>query len=355
MVQKRFDPLDGLRLYAALLVVGSHTNAFHLEGAGGIMVSLFLTLSGFVAVRPLAQKSDEKRFQKPANWLTFYLQRAVRILPVYWLTICIAFKTGLMGDVGPECLRDNLLMTNVSGHLWYIQNQAVIYLFEPLLLLLSCYIKKVRNSNFFCGCSFFVLSFGIDLYFRNYSGFCLMGNGKRQYLRLGLFVLGMAFGFFAKAAKDYRFDAMWKKLLADLAELSLLAAGIFAAPFYLSKWGILPPSVSVGWHYPMGCAFFSGILFLLLLVNRDGITAKLLSFPVFRELGRASFGIYLVHFFFLSSLKGAGPAKEWLLICLISTGIAYTSYNLFEKPLYQFTSRFLRKQASTERSCIRTW
>lgn len=61
MKTERYVQLDGLRAFAICLVVVSHTQAFKLTGQGGLAVSFFFVLSGYLLVLPW-KKDGEERF-----------------------------------------------------------------------------------------------------------------------------------------------------------------------------------------------------------------------------------------------------------------------------------------------------
>src|SRR5690606_24899481 len=87
---QRFDAIEGLRGYLALVVVGYHllsaTNVSehfgfdrHATLLGGGSVDVFIMISGFVMAHTL--------MQRPEPWLPFITRRAFRIFPVYWLVL----------------------------------------------------------------------------------------------------------------------------------------------------------------------------------------------------------------------------------------------------------------------------
>ena len=78
----------------------------------------------------------------------------------------------------------------------------------------------------------------------------------------------------------------------------------------------------------------AGALLLLLLINRDGLIARVLSFPPIRAIGEASFTVYLVQSFLNRQLSVSPAEAKWLVSVIASSGIGYMSYNLFEKPFY---------------------
>src|SRR4051794_8508108 len=86
-----FLTVQALRAIAALMVVAYHT--FDMWGQrinahapavawsnGAAGVDIFFVVSGFVMVISSRRLADQ-----PSAWLTFLKQRAIRIIPLYWL------------------------------------------------------------------------------------------------------------------------------------------------------------------------------------------------------------------------------------------------------------------------------
>jgi peptidoglycan/LPS O-acetylase OafA/YrhL len=90
--------LDGIRGLAILLVIGFHFHAYAREGLsklaivgpatelGWCGVDLFFALSGFLITGILLDSVDSER----RAW-TFYIRRALRILPLYYAAIAVYF------------------------------------------------------------------------------------------------------------------------------------------------------------------------------------------------------------------------------------------------------------------------
>lgn len=110
----RFPLVDGLRAFAALAVVVTHTaflSGFNGRGLAGeitarldVGVALFFVISGFLLYRPFVAARYEGR-AAPRIPL-YFRRRAVRILPAYWVALTVlALWPGLQ---------------LVHGHLWWV-------------------------------------------------------------------------------------------------------------------------------------------------------------------------------------------------------------------------------------------
>ena len=110
--------LDTLRAFAVLLVIISHwmpaeniLNRYLYNGISG--VTLFFVLSGFLITGILLkskEKIDAGGSMKQAL-KTFYIRRSLRIFPLYYLVICIAW---IFNESG--------IRENFGWHFFYLSN-----------------------------------------------------------------------------------------------------------------------------------------------------------------------------------------------------------------------------------------
>jgi peptidoglycan/LPS O-acetylase OafA/YrhL len=169
---RRLSGIEGLRAIAAASILVYHCwryssptgNGVHLGIADRVLshlpvgVTLFFTLSGFLLYRPFAAALIR---QQPPPRISLYLRnRALRILPAYWLVLLLSavvlqttwirhsasdLQTGnLASEPGPLVLTA-LFMQNYHprtllsgiGPAWSLAVEAVFYLALPLLVLLA--------------------------------------------------------------------------------------------------------------------------------------------------------------------------------------------------------------------------
>ncbi len=163
--------IDGLRGVAATYVVLHHAILQYYEVGtdelagvqklgvfllhqGQLFVDLFIVISGFCLMRPVIKAG----YRLPSTAVSFYIKRAVRILPSYFIAmvlsliliwLCIGYKTGTHWDVSiPVSFKDILshaLLYNdvfkstaftINHSFWSISVEARIYLLFPLIVLL---------------------------------------------------------------------------------------------------------------------------------------------------------------------------------------------------------------------------
>jgi peptidoglycan/LPS O-acetylase OafA/YrhL len=139
---RRFPALDGLRAIAAVLVVFFHYGGPDwLQGWAG--VQLFFVLSGFLITTLMLR---EERSTGRISLKEFYLRRAFRILPVYFVILLItAVGSWLSGTftsngIGPA-LKYFLTFTNEFagaspyGQSWSLGVEQKFYLVWPLVAI----------------------------------------------------------------------------------------------------------------------------------------------------------------------------------------------------------------------------
>lgn len=151
--------LDGIRGLAIALVLLHNVGTIHAGGGvlgsllsrfasiGWVGVTLFFVLSGFLITRGLLQLGDSPRY-----FQTFFARRALRIFPLYYLTLTFFFLVLPALNAAPKPIQDDLpnqiwywlYLTNwtqyagLGGmalpHFWSLAVEEQFYLIWPLLL-----------------------------------------------------------------------------------------------------------------------------------------------------------------------------------------------------------------------------
>lgn len=143
LAMRRFPALDGLRAVAAVMVVFFHYGGWRWAWLNGwIGVHMFFVLSGFL-ITTLALREEDRRGRLSLR--DFYLRRAFRILPVYYVllgaTVAMYWLRGEYQASGLPMLLDNYLtFTNewvgpgkVFGQSWTLGIEQKFYVLWPLL------------------------------------------------------------------------------------------------------------------------------------------------------------------------------------------------------------------------------
>jgi peptidoglycan/LPS O-acetylase OafA/YrhL len=153
----RLPSLDGLRAISILLVLighGSATLRFHpgaatilgYIGAGRLGVSTFFVISGFLITTLLAH---EQRSTETINLKNFYIRRAFRIFPAFYVYWLVALSLTLLGFIHLpriELISSAIYVWNYVprkidnwflGHTWSLSVEEQFYLLWPLILKVS--------------------------------------------------------------------------------------------------------------------------------------------------------------------------------------------------------------------------
>jgi peptidoglycan/LPS O-acetylase OafA/YrhL len=330
----RNEALDGIRMVAVTLVVLSHTNILNQGGLGN---AIFFCLSGFLAALPFVQ-DGERRYLSAQNTLNYYFSRLFRILPLYYfILISVKWLTGNKFFESKTVLLQNMIFTDCYGHLWFLQQEMVMYLILPFLMILMAVIKSFIPRKYNDAACVIVLLFITQLTWKFLTPdiFYLRGNGTKMAFRIWQFTVGMA------AAYLYRIyvksGSQWDKhrgvrIGLDILASLLLIGCVLSSSSVLGRIDKQLVGFYVGWRFPLWCSSLAGVLILCLLVNPTGFVAKLLSNKILVVLGRISFGIYLVHFFFLPYVSLGSKYKSFVFIYAISACVAYVLHIFIEKP-----------------------
>ena len=150
----RIPGLDGLRAMAILIVVAGHLNVrfedqpshrnllWRMAGSGGIGVDVFFVLSGYL-ITTLLLREFERHGRIDLG--SFYLRRAFRILPAFYLYLsAVALLVPLAGWLVPlrSMVYAGLFLYDYAalphpwlvGHLWSLAVEEQFYIFWPVLL-----------------------------------------------------------------------------------------------------------------------------------------------------------------------------------------------------------------------------
>jgi peptidoglycan/LPS O-acetylase OafA/YrhL len=136
--------LDGLRGIAVLLVIGQHAWVPAMDRAGGVGVTLFFVLSGFLISTLLI---EERAKSGQVDLLAFWMRRARRLLPALAVFL---FAMALVGFSATVIFSSALYVSNwlfaLKGaydplvHLWTLAVEEQFYLLWPLAFVLLAWL-----------------------------------------------------------------------------------------------------------------------------------------------------------------------------------------------------------------------
>jgi peptidoglycan/LPS O-acetylase OafA/YrhL len=357
--------LDGLRGCAIIAVLLLHfTSALgapagaparvvkQVFGTGWVGVDLFFVLSGFLITGILADARGT-----PHRYRTFYVRRALRILPLYYGFVLLLFVvpplvgarayTTPIADQLPYWLHLQNFRPLTSGalsfagHLWSLAIEEQFYLVWPLIV----FSLSRRNVLRVCAaCLAGALAYRIAgvLAGANLHTVYFLTPGRIDGLALGAAIALMTRG-------------------GGLARLRRIAPAVLATSAAVLAGAALHPSgfdpggaymVSMGYS---ALAFFFGAMLVLALDAAPARLPRLLSGGVLRFFGRYSYGLYVLHvpLIKLGRLAGVSPdpfaGTRWELPGLLgymavmtaaSIVAALASWHLYEKHFLKLKARF---------------
>ncbi len=318
----------------------------HVINQGGVGNAIFFAVSGFMAAAPFSRHPLEVSFTSPKDVLVYYAKRIMRIMPPYWaivLTVNLVFPGTYFSS--KRDLFSFLLLKNVSGHIWFMQNIMILYLMTPLIGMLIAalfgVIRKIFNIKasspkllMVSGIFLIIVAVynpRIDIFSK-----ILTDNGQPSSLLLGPFLIGMATSYFWRFLKPHLilFQKLWIRIAFDVASVAIVLFPLYTSNVFLLRFNPQLATFFIGWVHPLLCTLIFGILILLLLLNPNGLVSRLMSFNPFAIMGKVSFTIYLVHWYIIPLFSGVANLHiKVLAVYILSLGIAVLVYLAIEKPL----------------------
>jgi peptidoglycan/LPS O-acetylase OafA/YrhL len=339
---QRYQTLDTFRFLAALLV-GVHHTTIHFElfteaespliAALYSFVDFFFIISGFVIAINYAHKIDSV-----GAYLQFLRRRLARIYPLHLLTLAIfavggtlAVRHGLNFDrpyyFDPKWLPENLLLIHAwgtvphrtfNGPSWSISAEFFVYLLFPLFAFLASRARLAINLLLLAA---FIVILGAA---REAYGLKPWYDGMQDFGNLRAVPCFFAGVLLAEAVRKGMIPGLkhglalsFAALAASLVVLQVHGAGVIADAMFL--------------------------LTVALIVTADrGAPGNLLTRPIFRALGDASYAFYMLQmgviaFVMIVARRTVGIEGGWGFACagavlVITTVLAVFTYRYFENP-----------------------
>lgn len=321
-------PLDGLRGFAALLVVADHTWAWFL-GAGASGVSIFFVLSGFLLSKPFV--SNPALLCNVKNLVTFGRRRLQRILPMYYLYLFLTL--GLAFGIYDLFL--HLFFIEALGHLWAIPQEMLFYTVFPLLIFLNFYVLRSRIWLSIIAISCILLFWHEYVTIKDVYLYGMMHS--RLPFRLDVFLVGVLasylyFGVWEKKFKGRTFGKVTPLLI-------VVAIVLFSFFLFCSNGFLLHNKLIYAQIYYLYFAFGAGALIFILACSGENFLTKFLSCSFLSSLGVVSYSFYLFHPLVINFVKhvagglAANGVIRFVLVTLISYMVACLLFYFIERPL----------------------
>jgi peptidoglycan/LPS O-acetylase OafA/YrhL len=375
---KRVGEIDALRALAMTAVVAEHDKLFSAGWAG---VWLFYVVSGFVVTGSVIGRSGAVGGVR--ELIGFYVRRAARIWPIYFLMIALAVVFSLTARHGvpwPAIASLAGFYNNFAlalgfgetpafntGHLWTISVEMQFYVLYGFVLILGgrkiaslvsiallvlCPFGRLALSLHLSALGVPPLPAAFDIYAFSLLHFDAFGAGSLLALHQNALTRRSARCLFMAGAALF----IGYGLAYAMVNLTLGARGAGVIRNVYS--GILYGQFREVFLYD---AVFIPAAGLLALIRVDALKLSLLSSPLVQRVGEVSYGAYVYHLPALAMaalLVGlachhpAGIARfvmrglQFAIALPLTILLAELSYRWVEKPIIRMASGWLRRQAA---------
>lgn len=352
--------MESLRGWAILLVVAFHYfGILHGEhqptdispfwlliaAAGNTGVTLFFVLSGFLLTQPFIRAL---RNGQSVGIQLFYSARALRIIPLYYAFVCLAWVV-----TGKTTLTLKALLFQPVGFgifpfsvtWWTLCTEVQFYLLLPwLMFLLQFRIGRV------CLAGALLAWIAVHIYLFHTPSW--MNNRGNLDLQTSLFGRGPAF-LVGMLCAWFHGTAQYAKVLGKpqwtwIAQ-SLLFGGLYALLSWYAQTGQRSALHTLPMFHNIEAVFWGGILLCCMSLRNPG--KLILINPIISHFGSLSYSIYLVHvpvqFYFI--FWAQDNPEHWLAamgtpaIIVVSFGLIWllslATYHGLEKPCLKLKSR----------------
>ncbi|KAF3982216.1 MAG: acyltransferase [Methylococcales symbiont of Hymedesmia sp. n. MRB-2018] len=353
-----FERLETVRFYAVFSVIFAHIfqiwtwlpNTVLLFPIGNTGVIVFFVLSGFLIGKILL--SEPKDTPLALSFKNFYGRRTLRIFPIYYLYLSLAFAFNLdniqQAGIYPWLYLSNVYMFSentwlkANSHLWTLSIEEQFYIIWPFLVLL---LRDKINILIALFLGIILLAISSRIY--------LFVNGYGISPQMKIFTLanfdGLSFG--ALLAVFYlHYQHLIKKLALPMIVIGTV--GYYGMTWLKFDFGLDLLFWSLG---KFMVVVFSGgvVLYALFSENKRHIFHNSITI----HLGKISYGLYLYHNIIVAYYEEIAhflfiPTNDSIvtkifLSLLFTITIAQISFMLIEKPLLKLKQRFFHKAQTT--------
>jgi peptidoglycan/LPS O-acetylase OafA/YrhL len=335
----RLHGLDGLRAVAISLVLVAHSRHFpgfpttpwvqRVSNAGNFGVDMFFVLSGFLITWLLLK---EETTQRTFSLRSFYLRRALRILPpafLYLLCLALLGRRGVvsvsLSDIVASAafVRNLTVGSMLTGHFWSLAIEEQFYLLWPFLLnCLPGFRARLQTVAILIVLAPVWRHLNIVL-----AGGAMNLNWSRFDLRYDALLIGCMLAFL-RSSPQWKVSGPYQ--LIHKPVFPLIASGLI----WFSTLGPSMPGYIALWKPSISYLAVAGLVDFV-VDERHGILARILNLSFVRNVGLMSYSLYL-----WQQLCFFNPAITSIGIALAASCMAAAvSYFLVERPLATLRQR----------------
>jgi len=346
--------LDGLRFLAFLMVYFFHAlqrspwGNWPIIRFGYLGVPIFFVLSGFLIGGILLDLKDKTRpgFGLGAKLKTFYIRRALRIFPVYYLFIGILAVLLVLSRRPDPIASDSFFwhlsyLTNFrsfavgmdhirQGHFWSLAVEEHFYMLAPLVVLLV----RPRTLVY--------LLAGVILAVAGVRAIIDHSGSSRDFwvlspMQFDLLGLGIATAIIERKGQFLGIGARGLRFIGVGGAIFFI---LFIAHYYRPVYGTGGLFATFG---PISLGLTTAALVLTLWQRPTWIFSRVLGFRPFAYFGQISYGLYLFHpncLGWSSHHYGNHNLTNTGVGLAVTLGVAMLSWHAFEKPINNLKDRF---------------
>lgn len=351
---QRIVALDGLRALAIAGVVLYHLRPSRLTG-GFLGVTLFFTLSGYLATKSIMRATARDGFSYPR----YICRRIARMMPPIVVTIALtAIATyiaapSLLPKVQQDALPSALFLSNwfyifrnvsyfaAAGlpspltHLWFCAVTMQFYLVWPVILMALYSKTKSRNTAIGITIAFALVSTAAMVLMFNPTA-----DTSRLYYGTDTRAAELLCGALAAIAAPRLREMLSGDIHTPGANKGISKVNAISIAWLVAVIaGALMLTGESAWLYRGGFLLFALVTGLLIICvqNTECIVRRLLSAKPLVWLGQRSFSVYLVHYPLLLLMNPATRTTriawwEQVLQLVLILAVAEVFYRLVERP-----------------------
>ncbi|QCB38939.1 acyltransferase [Sphingobium sp. PAMC28499] len=339
---RHIPALDGIRGFAALLVVFCHFRTFGYPEllhprAGDYGVLLFFTLSGFLMGHLYLPRTPDRD-----ALASYAAARIARIVPLYACVSLLSFLiyrfvyADFIYPIGLiELVRQGTFTSTVSVF-WSIGPEFQFYFLFPAIWA-ATYAKQPLRGWLYVLIGLIVAG-------------CYAASpwlpGIFALAKMHIFMTGILCAVLVRQIPEDRMTRLFPPLLLFTAAFIWV---LIAPPASVSAW-VFPPVTNDPKHiiyYADPLKIVACALVILGTAIRHPFNDMLWGNPLMRRLGAYSFSLYLLHMPILQLVRLAGPAwgismpMQILIATILSLAVAGLSNEMFERPVGNWVRRKL--------------